>query len=233
MNCKNCGTKLSDNAEYCTSCGRKPLDGNKFCSNCGNGLNAHQEVCLNCGTSVNSFNTRVNSAKNTANDGKVHCRNCGSSIDSKAEICVNCGSKPLNGNHYCQNCGSDTTAIQEICTSCGVKLKTSSKVYSSSSSVRNDYEDDLDDYWKAEFNKIESSNETYKGKWNWAAFLANPIWSFVKGMWKMGIIVLILSIFTYGIAYVALNIFMGLKGNYMYYKFKKEGDEFPFRSVFK
>ena len=34
-----------------------------------------------------------------------------------------------------------------------------------------------------EFRKIWESGETYKGKWNWTAFLFGTLWAVTKGLW--------------------------------------------------
>jgi len=39
----------------------------------------------------------------------------------------------------------------------------------------------LDNYYQEEFRKIRDSNESYKGKWNWWAFIFAGIWGLFKG----------------------------------------------------
>lgn len=82
----------------------------------------------------------------------------------------------------------------------------------------------LKPYYQEEFQKIRASNGQYKGKWNWAAFFLSWIWAFTKGLWgpalvTIGIAILFGSIDSTlsGIISLALWIFWGLRGNYLYY----------------
>lgn len=52
MHCKNCGEKLSKEANVCPKCGTKRGAGNKFCFKCGSKLVAGKSFCSNCGTQV-------------------------------------------------------------------------------------------------------------------------------------------------------------------------------------
>lgn len=65
---------------------------------------------------------------------------------------------------------------------------------------------------------IESSGESYQGKWNWAAFLFCPIWALAKGLWVPALICLIGAAFTGGIVGVVYWFIFGARGNYMYYR---------------
>lgn len=160
----------------------------------------------------------------------MFCRNCGIEINEKAEFCVGCGCKPLSDNKFCQECGVETNAKQEICIKCGVKLKSSTSTSSTSSGISNDFNkiingdgilnldfSNLDSYYQAEFTKIYESNEAYKGKWNWFAFLFGGIWALTKGVWISPLAVFLLSIFTLGIPGIIYWIVCGFRGNYMYY----------------
>ncbi|MEI6816874.1 MAG: GYF domain-containing protein [Bacteroidota bacterium] len=95
---------------------------------------------------------------------------------------------------------------------------------------------DLNNYWYNEFKRIIDSNESYKGEWNWFAFLFSTIWFFVKGAWFWGVAYLSLGI-TLGklsdsfseslpaqigivIVYLILGVVAGAKGNWIYYNVK-------------
>ena len=52
MYCKNCGSKLDENASVCMSCGCNPNEGNKFCWNCKNETNENAVVCVSCGANL-------------------------------------------------------------------------------------------------------------------------------------------------------------------------------------
>lgn len=85
-----------------------------------------------------------------------------------------------------------------------------------------------DFYYRAEFDKIISSNEAYKGKWNWWSFFFSWIWCFAKGLWQYGLAVIIcLTLLNYVIPFPYSNVFsfavailFGLKGTWFYYNHK-------------
>jgi hypothetical protein len=94
----------------------------------------------------------------------------------------------------------------------------------------------FDSYYREEFNKIIQSNETYKGKWNWYAFLFSWIWCVVKGAWVYGLIVLASMLLTFGsklsfFVGVGWAIIMGLRGNWLLYNAKVKNKQFP-KSLF-
>lgn len=146
----------------------------------------------------------------------MYCRNCGKEINEKAEICVSCGLRPLAGRNFCQECGAETKPNQEICIKCGVRLKTLMAVAESGIPLKTDFAG-LPQYYQDEFKRIYESGESYKGKWNWAAFFFGPIWALTKGVWLAPIVDIVASIFTYGIAGIAYWFIFGFRGNYMYY----------------
>lgn len=83
----------------------------------------------------------------------------------------------------------------------------------------------LDTYYQAEFKKIIESNESYKGKWNWYAFLFSWIWLFTKGAWGMSLIILGTIILTFGApVYPFLMILWAIqcarRGTWIYYHVK-------------
>ncbi|MBS3740627.1 MAG: NINE protein [Candidatus Cloacimonetes bacterium] len=57
MYCRNCGYKISDNAEVCTNCGFKPLTGNSYCQNCGAETKEKQVICVECGVELQDEST--------------------------------------------------------------------------------------------------------------------------------------------------------------------------------
>ena len=76
---------------------------------------------------------------------------------------------------------------------------------------------DLPEYYRSEFEKIRSSNEQYKGKWNWAAFFLGPFWAFSKGLREVVVIYILAILFTFGISVLGYAVIFGLRGNYFYY----------------
>jgi len=86
-------------------------------------------------------------------------------------------------------------------------------------------------YYQEEFNKINESNETYKGKWNWCAFLFSWIWAFTKGLWGLALvnlgICILLSKLDLSWLTLAISVLWGIKGNYWYYNLVKNKTQFP------
>ena len=147
----------------------------------------------------------------------MHCRHCGQDINEKAEYCVHCGCRPLSGIKFCQECGIETNENQEVCIKCGVKLlKQKANIANKVEQENLDFSY-LDRYWQDEFTKINESEESYNGKWNWPAFFFSWIWAFVKGCWVLGLVGLIASIASSGILAIPLGIYCGIRGNKIHY----------------
>jgi hypothetical protein len=92
----------------------------------------------------------------------------------------------------------------------------------------------LPPYYQQEFTKIAESGESYKGKWNWAAFFFGPIWALTKGAYMsalchIGVNALILLV-TCGFGAPVLiigGIIYGIRGNYIYYQASQHGKQLP------
>jgi TM2 domain-containing membrane protein YozV len=54
----------------------------------------------------------------------MFCRNCGKEITAAANYCPSCGARPSNGKGFCPNCGQPTNPAAVICVKCGVSLET-------------------------------------------------------------------------------------------------------------
>lgn len=158
----------------------------------------------------------------------MYCRNCGALVNDKAEICVKCGCRPLNGTEYCQECGARTSEKQEVCIKCGCRLRRlsggSTGFLESINSVVNgdggeEYLDfsGLPPYYQREFQKIHSSGETYKGKFNVWGLLFGCIWALTKGCWLAALVSFIVGIVTSGVGAVVYWFIFGFRGTYMYY----------------
>ena len=52
MFCKNCGSKMDENAAVCVKCGAAKGNGKSYCPNYGNATNPDAAVCLSCGSSL-------------------------------------------------------------------------------------------------------------------------------------------------------------------------------------
>lgn len=228
MYCRHCGSEVNKNAEYCMGCGKRPLNGFKHCYNCSAETAEDQEICLKCG--VNLKKVKI-SESDTPKD--IYCKHCGSGVNENAEICISCGRRHLTGIDFCQNCGCKTSENQEICTNCGVRLQDIAK-----SEKTQDYKlnsDEYSEYYRHEFKKIKSSNDTYKGKWNWAAFFFGPLWAIYKGMWQIALLVFLIALITSWtyIIPILVSVVLGLRGNYFYYRFREHGEGLPdFKNIF-
>ena len=156
----------------------------------------------------------------------MFCRNCGSSIDHYSKCCVHCGTPLLNNPKYCPVCGSKITKIEGFdteskqnaapCLHNGNRPRTIYQILTDKDNINTDFSP-LPKYYQEEFSKILKSNETYKGKLNWAAFFFGIFWALSKGLWCTAVIGVILSLPTYGIAGIIYGFVLGFRGNYIYY----------------
>ena len=55
----------------------------------------------------------------------MFCRNCGKEVDEKAVVCVSCGVPPNTEKKFCSNCGVKTEDNQAMCVKCGVAFSAS------------------------------------------------------------------------------------------------------------
>ena len=49
MYCRNCGTQLVDQAQFCTHCGQSPMAATLRCWSCGAETVPAAEICVKCG----------------------------------------------------------------------------------------------------------------------------------------------------------------------------------------
>jgi hypothetical protein len=146
----------------------------------------------------------------------MFCRNCGKEVRENAEICVNCGVRPLAERGFCQECGVETKPNQELCIKCGCRLRTDVTAGGSGAPLKLNLAG-LSPYYQKEFKKIWESQESYKGKWNWAAFLFGSIWAMTKGAWLGAIVGLVIGVLTAGIGFMIWWFVYGFRGNWMFY----------------
>ena len=86
-------------------------------------------------------------------------------------------------------------------------------------------------YYQEEFKKINDSNNTYNGKWNWPAFFFSWIWGLTKGLWVAALIniglTIVLSYLKITWASLAISIFWGIRGNYLYHNLVVNKKQLP------
>ena len=127
----------------------------------------------------------------------------------------------------CPYCGASVDLNATECKYCGKTL-----VYKSQQAqpINTTY---LKLYYKEEFEKIDSSNETYKGKWNWCAFFFTWIWALTKGLWGLALVTIgidtLISSINSNLSWLSfvICIFYGVRGNYFYYNLVKNKKQFP------
>ena len=75
MFCKNCGSKLDDDAIFCTNCGKKLSDvfTAKYCVACGVKLDDDAVFCSNCGYKVHEekVNNDITDEKPFSNESSI------------------------------------------------------------------------------------------------------------------------------------------------------------------
>lgn len=227
MFCRNCGREMNPNAEYCSACGVKYPNGNRFCQSCGAETRPNQEMCVQCGVRLGT--SRADSAwqPSTGTTSNVRfCRNCGKPVDHLAEYCPNCGVRPLRENSYCQACGVETRPDQEMCVQCGARLR-ALRFDEDGTQLNTDFSD-LHPHYQREFQKILESGESYKGSWNWTAFLCGGLWGFAKGTWLAALISIIGALLTNGVLGVVYWFVFGFRGTYIYYCAHVKRKQIPF-----
>ncbi|HNI11210.1 MAG TPA: DUF2628 domain-containing protein [bacterium] len=123
---------------------------------------------------------------------------------------------------YCKNCGVEIANEAVICVKCGVATSNSMIGQALNTNFSG-----LPLYYQEEFTKIKDSNESYKGKWNWAAFFFGGIWGLTKGVWLPFLIAIVASIVTCGAAAIVYLFVFPLRGNWMYYNVHVKGKQIP------
>lgn len=144
---------------------------------------------------------------------------------------------------YCPECGNQTSDQAEACNKCGYPIaKLNFNQKQSSTNNTNTVRSigtfaDLDYYYQQEFEEIQKSNEAYKGKWNWYAFLFTWIWCLTKGLWGYAVIWFVIlggtmltrrpSELTIIVVSLVYAIVLGWRGTWIFYNYKTKGKQFP------
>jgi hypothetical protein len=166
----------------------------------------------------------------------MNCKQCGTENDNSSKFCDKCG-HPLSQEVSCVTCGQPLKPGAKYCGKCGAKIdrdcdnkqaissqdsysKKSQSAYTKNDEPKwgegNNYAE-LDAYYQSEFKLIKDSGETYKGKWNWAAFCFGPLWAISKGAWLSAVVCFVICIATAGVVGVIYWFVYGFRGNYIYY----------------
>ena len=222
--CRECGQQVSTEAPACPHCGvPQPVP----VAAAGSQSQTPQQQATSFRKPPAASVPRTDHAASSQNPRRSpFCRTCGNAVAPTAEICTTCGTRPLLGRAFCQGCGVGTRAEQELCLACGVRLKTLLAADTRGVPIEADFPG-LPDYYRQEFRQIHESNESYKGKWNWAAFFLGPLWALTKGVWLAPVICFVAAIFTWGIGGIAYWFIFGARGNYMYYAAHAKSKQIP------
>ena len=78
--------------------------------------------------------------------------------------------------------------------------------------------------YEATFRRFDAANGGFLWTWNWSAFLAGPLWCFAKGLWKSGILFILVAILT-GVGWFIIPIVVGITGNWLFYQTQRHGSE--------
>lgn len=136
-------------------------------------------------------------------------------------FCSKCGKQLEDSDKFCSNCGAEATlGLQDFPSQAATTVESNMSNNFRDRGYRDTFAGDfsyLPDYYQKEFLKIQESNGTYSGKWNWAAFFFGAFWAFSKGLWASVVIVIVGSLLTSGLIGFIYWIIYGFRGNYMYY----------------
>src|SRR5438105_1794459 len=118
----------------------------------------------------------------------AQCRECGRNVSTEASSCPHCGVPGPTVAAARRSTSSSATAADSPFTRrppiVSARQEQREQAEPMPTSVGRAVESDfshLPEYYRKEFQKIYKSNERYKGKWNWAAFLFGLIWGITKG----------------------------------------------------
>lgn len=151
----------------------------------------------------------------------MDCGKCGASVQTGTGLCPYCGNQ-LTISHPPKTPQRDST-----------QGKYCNGVYATVSAIPGF--NFLKPYFQDEFNKIDESNEKYKGKWNWPAFLFSVLWFATKGIWLPFVVFIVVEVIVLLIGMGVIDslrfievvnnvgglgvcIFSGFRGNYFYFK---------------
>ena len=101
MNCKNCGTSISDNMDFCPNCGTKAdkskNDSSITCPTCETVNPVGAERCIICNAELpkNPPQQTYHAQKSVQQQSQVFCIHCGAPNDPSSTFCQECG-KNLN-----------------------------------------------------------------------------------------------------------------------------------------
>jgi predicted amidophosphoribosyltransferase len=167
---------------FCQQCGARQPDQANFCAKCGaRMINASTVADAKLKSPTDGDQALPNESKQNAAGGTRRCPYCAELVQTQAIMCRYCG-KSLAPNSPLPTEGSATPDFSH-----------------------------LPEYYREEFEKIHSSGEKYKGKFNGWAFLISPLWALSKGLWLSALICCAAVILGGGLAPLSIGAYADLE----------------------
>lgn len=193
------------------------------------------KACPKCGEIYHKSCYEVNGCQNyscSAKSAGGYCDSCGHKLANNAIFCTNCGKKINHGKNICRHCGSTLQEDSEFCPICGFSQKPVEGITEEEVKTNTDIDNFVGAkayYYRPKFKEMEITKNPIS--WNWCGFLFTAYWLayrkqyFLLFIYELVVLVtfaLILSgIITEDIEIIlgiALSVFTGLFGNYLYMK---------------
>jgi hypothetical protein len=76
---------------------------------------------------------------------------------------------------------------------------------------------------EAAYARFDANQGGFVPTWNWTAFLFGGIWYLVKGLWVKGLAILVIALFSHGVAIPLLWVYAGVFGNWDQYLLRRFG----------
>jgi len=78
---------------------------------------------------------------------------------------------------------------------------------------------------EAAYARFDANHGGFVPTWNWTAFLFGGIWYLVKGLWVKGLAILVIALFSHGVAIPLLWVYAGVFGNWDQYLLHRVGSQ--------
>ena len=160
----------------------------------------------------------------------MFCIECQSSVENTQKNCAMCGAEqPLESDNdiSCPFCAENISIKAIKCKHCG-SIIDQEKLHQKlndmdGTNIRNI--EDLSDYYKNAFTKIDANNGNFTVEFNWAAFFFGAFWYLFKGMWIKGLLMIVIAFMLAGIPFIFFWIYCSIAGTYDYYLLKIKGKQ--------
>ena len=149
----------------------------------------------------------------------MFCSKCGAQVAPGVAFCANCGAPmmPVGGGGAAGPSRGATGAAGEVA-GAGAAARIGAGVLGAKYSY-------LPPYWQFVFQKFDQQPGRMQTHWNWPAFFFGAFWYLVKGMPAKAALYFVISLVTYGAAWLFLAIYAGLYGSWDYYLKEVQGKQ--------